>query len=363
MTTAAEIGELADSGLFDREWYVRVYPDVAAAALDPLEHWCGFGWQEGRNPNFYFDATWYLHHNPDVAAARLNPLLHYMRHGDREGRQPAPYFDPAWYRTAYGIADQDVALRHFLGSRATGRYAPTPELYAVPLLPVYRAVVEAGEDPFAHAVEHAAREGREASPDPSIVRDTGLLDPNYYLINGSDVHDAELDPVQHFCRFGWREGRKPNLYFDTNWYLRTNPGVARMRINPLVHYILEGERAGRRPIIYFDPAWYHEHHGIGAYENALAHYLAHRRTQAYSPNALFDAAWYVGRVGPKLGPNRDPFAHYLQAGILEDVDPSPRFNAAEYRRQHLGRPSRVFRHLMRPDKHNPLVHYLEAQYR
>jgi len=230
MSAAAEIAELAGSGLFDREWYGQVYPDVGAAALDPLEHWCRFGWQEGRNPTLYFDTKWYLSRNPDVADAELNPLLHYVRHGDREGRQPMPYFDPAWYRTAYGIPDEDVALRHFLGSRSTGRYLPTPELYAVPLLSAYRAVVEANDDPFARALADAAQEGREASLDPSVIAGSGLLDPNYYLINGSDVHEAALDPVQHFCRFGWREGRKPNLYFDTNWYLHTNPRVARMRI-------------------------------------------------------------------------------------------------------------------------------------
>ncbi len=363
MNSAAAMAELARSGLFDPEWYLGVYPDVGGAALDPLEHWWQFGWQEGRHPNPYFDTGWYLSRNPDVADAGLNPLLHYVRHGDREGRRPMLYFEPAWYRTTYGIPDEDGALRHFLESRTTGQFAPAPELYAVPLLSAYRAAVEANEDPFVRALEDARREGREASPDASVVAGSGLLDPNYYLINGSDVHEAAADLVQHFCRFGWREGRKPNLYFDTNWYLRTNPRVARMRINPLVHYILEGEKASRRPVIYFDPAWYRERNGIGAEENALAHYLANRRTQAYSPNSLFDAAWYVRRVGSALGPNRDPFAHYLQIGMLEDIDPSPRFNAAEYRRRHLGRPSRVFRHLMRPDRHNPLVHYLEARYR
>jgi hypothetical protein len=363
VNVAAEMAELAGSGLFDRDWYVGIYPDVGAAALDPLEHWCRFGWQEGRNPNPYFDTAWYLRRNPDVAAAGLNPLLHYARHGDREGRQPMSYFEPAWYRAAYGIPDAELALAHFLGARSTGRFAPVPELYAVSLLPAYRAASERGEDPFTCALEDAKPEGREASPDRLVVDSSGLLDPNYYLINGGDVHEAAVDPVLHFCRFGWREGRKPNLYFDTNWYLRTNPQVARMQINPLVHYILEGEKAGRRPVIYFDPVWYKERNGIEPDENALTHYLAHRRTQAYSPNSLFDAVWYVRHVGTALAPNRDPFAHYLQAGMLADVDPSPLFNAAEYRRQHLGRPSRAFRHLMRPDKHNPLVHCLEASYR
>ena len=66
----------------------------------------------------------------------------------------------------------------------------------------------------------------------------------------------------HFCRYGWRERRKPNLYFDTHWYLETNPAVARLQINPLVHYVLEGEAADRRPVPYFNPGWYRKTYSI-----------------------------------------------------------------------------------------------------
>ena len=254
-------------------------------------------------------------------------------------------------------------MRHFLASYKTGRFAPRPDMYSVSHLPTYRAQLEAGDDAFGRALQDAEREGRGPSPDPLIVAELGLLDLNYYLINGTDVHEAELDPHQHFCHFGWQEGRKPNIYFDPSWYLRTNPDVARMRINPLVHYILEGETAGRRPIVYFDPPWYRATYAIDQERTALAHFLVHRRKQTFSPNPMFDPDWYIRHAGDQVGLRRDPFAHYLQAGTLEDIDPSERFNAAEYRRTHLGRPSRMFRHLMHPEKHNPLVHYLQAHYR
>ena len=136
-----------------------------------------------------------------------------------------------------------------------------------------------------------------------------------------------------------------------------------MRINPLVHYIMEGETAGRRPIVYFDPIWYRETYRLGASENALAHYLANRRSQQYSPNPLFNVIWYIRHSGAQVDHNRDPFAHYLQIGTLENISPSREFNASEYRRTHLGRPSRSLRHLISPEKHNPLVHYLQANYR
>jgi hypothetical protein len=98
-------------------------------------------------------------------------------------------------------------------------------------------------------------------------------------------------------------------------------------------------------------------------QTALGHFLARRRSQAVSPNHLFDVAWYAAAHAAALGPHRDPFAHYLQEGTFADIDPSPNFDAAAYRRTHLGRPSRSFRKLMRPERDNPLVHCLQADYR
>ena len=78
---------------------------------------------------------------------------------------------------------------------------------------------------------------------------------------------------------------------------------------------------------------------------------------------MFDVAWYVARHGEEIGPNRDPFAHYLHAATYADIDPSPGFSAAAYRRAHLGRRSRGFRQLATPEKDNALVHFLIESYR
>jgi chromosome segregation ATPase len=78
---------LNQSGLFDQQWYLSRYPDVAAAGVDPTEHYLQFGAAEGRNPSAKFDTVYYLQSNPDVAAAGVNPLLHYIQFGISEGRQ------------------------------------------------------------------------------------------------------------------------------------------------------------------------------------------------------------------------------------------------------------------------------------
>ncbi len=57
----------------------------------------------------------------------------------------------------------------------------------------------------------------------------------------------------HWHRYGWREERWPNPYFDPAYYRARNPDCAG---DPLLHYIMDGEAAGARPVLHFDPAWY-----------------------------------------------------------------------------------------------------------
>jgi hypothetical protein len=97
--------------------------------------------------------------------------------------------------------------------------------------------------------------------------------------------------------------------------------------------------------------------------SALAHFLTHRREGLVSPNEFFDPVWYGAQRGQPVCGGRDPFARFLLAGLTEDHAPSPMFDLADWRRRHMGRASRHFRHLFDPSKDNPLVHYLLSTYR
>ena len=74
--------------LFDPIWYWEQYPDVAGMELDPVQHYLGNGYLEGRNPNPFFDTRYYCASNPDVVSSGMNPFLHYLLYGAREGRPP-----------------------------------------------------------------------------------------------------------------------------------------------------------------------------------------------------------------------------------------------------------------------------------
>ena len=73
---------------FDPVYYLRHNPDVAAAGVDPYQHFQTFGWREGRDPNALFDTAGYLAAYQDVAAAGANPLDHY--NAVRLARGPRP---------------------------------------------------------------------------------------------------------------------------------------------------------------------------------------------------------------------------------------------------------------------------------
>ncbi len=160
---------IAKSKLFDPEWYLEKYKDVASAKKDPVEHYLQFGWKEGRLPSEQFDGDAYLEANPDVEEAGFNPLVHYLRFGEKEQRTLG----------LYNRLQKDSNYKLILKSK--------------------------------------------------------LFDANWYLEQNPDVKASGIDPIEHYLKHGWKEGRQPSEQFDLSLYLKRNPDVA--MINPLLHFL------------------------------------------------------------------------------------------------------------------------------
>jgi ADP-heptose:LPS heptosyltransferase/GT2 family glycosyltransferase len=77
--------EIRKSGLFDAEYYLASYRDVAERNVDPLLHYLEEGGIEGRNPHPEFDAAFYLEQCRHRGETPNNPLLHYLRIGKARG--------------------------------------------------------------------------------------------------------------------------------------------------------------------------------------------------------------------------------------------------------------------------------------
>src|SRR5262249_39882370 len=136
--TDAEL--LAASPLFDADWYLRSYPDVAAAGVDPAIHYLSSGAAEGRDPGPRFSTQTYLRLPPIVAGSGENPLLHYIRPGlsyshliSPQNNKPATdaallaasaLFDRGWYLKTYpdvAAAGVDPAIHYLSSGAAEGR--------------------------------------------------------------------------------------------------------------------------------------------------------------------------------------------------------------------------------------------------
>ncbi|CAM3065925.1 hypothetical protein JHFBIEKO_3072 [Methylobacterium mesophilicum] len=161
---------------FEKDYYLKEYPDVAIGGFDPIEHYFEIGWKEGRDPSDYFSTAGYLAANPDVAAAEINPLRHFLDSGHAEGR--------AGWRKQH--AEERSAPEIIWGFDRKYYLRNNPD------------IAIGGFDPVEHYFEIGWKEGR----DPSDYFST-----SGYLATNADVAAAEINPLRHFLDSGHAEGR------------------------------------------------------------------------------------------------------------------------------------------------------------
>jgi hypothetical protein len=80
------------------------------------------------------------------------------------------------------------------------------------------------------------------------------FDPSFYCERYRDINTDLVDPLEHYCVFGWKEGRDPCPWFSTRRYMERHADVAKSGFNPFFHYVLVGKRQGRR-------VWPADHNG------------------------------------------------------------------------------------------------------
>ncbi len=150
-----------------------------------------------------------------------------------------------------------------------------------------------------------------------VLQSSGLFDGAWFTLRNQDFTAATHDALLHFHRFGWREGRWPNQYFDPIYYRSRYGARFEAESNPLLHYIEHGEAEGCRPVPYFDPSWYRRHHDVAEGELCLRHFLVARCTGEVSAIPEFDGAFYLQHNPDVADAGMDPLEHYLLQGFRE----------------------------------------------
>ncbi|MCC6920772.1 MAG: hypothetical protein IT548_16360 [Alphaproteobacteria bacterium] len=195
----------APSPLFDSQRYLRLYPDVARAGIEPLTHYLTDGWREGRSPHALFDAAWYA---AQRAAIRIDPLTDYLREGWQAGCSPHPLIDVAFLRS------QD-------------KVAPT------------RSDLEAYLDVGWQA-------GRDPHPYFSLA---------HYRQSNPDLCPPEVEPLSHYAGGAYRNAVSTHPDFDAAFYRRTYLSTRRDPPDPLADFVVSGWILERRPRADAPPDW------------------------------------------------------------------------------------------------------------
>ena len=161
----------------------------------------------------------------------------------------------------------------------------------------------------------------------SVVR--SAFDVDFYLSNNPDVADTEgIDPVEHYCRHGWKEGRDPSPNFSTRSYLESNPDVASAGINPFYHYLAFGMREGRaQHVRNFD---FHDNARRAHADRHVPNARQHSKSEMETIGKEFDAKYYLSQNPDVADAGVDPLRHFVQIGWREGRSPAPGFSVPYY---------------------------------
>ncbi|MGP9574054.1 hypothetical protein ACT3S8_06335 [Halomonas sp. AOP42-D2-25] len=103
-----------------------------------------------------------------------------------------------------------------------------------------------------HAQRHAiaayrsSRGYKKALPKQiAALEASSLFDADWYCAQYPDVAQANIQPAEHFIKFGAIDGRHPGPLFSTEFYLTHYEDVAASGQHPLLHYLHYGKEENR----------------------------------------------------------------------------------------------------------------------
>ena len=208
------------------------------------------------------------------------------------------------------------------------------------------------------------------------------FDVGFYLEQNQDVAHAGVEPIEHFIRFGWREGRDPSATFNVNEYLSNKVDVKESGINPLVHHVLAHDEARRMAksvkaeqreesdkniVLHNYEHMNPEMSGLGAEKPSDGEVASDEGVQNDGENdkltlpleiekrlieSEFDTQFYLERNGDVADSDFEPIEHFILFGWREGRDPSSSFNVQKYLSENPG---------VEEGGVSPLLHYILAK--
>ena len=164
------------SGLFDYNYYIKKYGLNKFNYNRSLLHYLEIGYKKGYNPSKQFNGNNYLKKYPEVEQANLNPLVHYLKYGKTEektdkcdknvqaynlvkesGLYNHEYYMNECKKRFYSPRD---GLLHYLEIGYKRGYNPGPHFDGNKYLKKYNDVKKSAYNPLVHYLKYGLEEKR-----------------------------------------------------------------------------------------------------------------------------------------------------------------------------------------------------------
>ncbi len=357
---------LQEDELFDENYYLKTYPDVKNAKVDPIQHYLLSGYKEGRSPSEQFNNNQYRRNHPNCT---INPLLDYILHDKQEyilttdkdqsiqTQDLQEYaildnplvFDREYYlKTNPDVKDNQLdPLEHFI---KYGQYEGRSPKSKMNLKYLYEQIPQEKDKYLKYTLDVYKKSGNYKLEAPTVIenyeRNYQLLknsiyfDEEYYIKHNPSI-TADSDAIDYYLRKGRYEEYPTSKIFSHTEYLKYNQDLKHYGVDPLIHFILSGlkeQRQYRRPKL--------EEKDFEKYPEGFYQ----KYSLIYDSN-LFSEEYYTRNNPQIIEEDTDPIIDYLVNGVRYSRNPSSLFSTSRYLKYHGDIKRTGF---------NPLYHYLTS---
>ena len=338
---------IKDSCLFDAQFYINKYSDIAKKGSDPLSHYILYGAAEGRWPNQFFDGPLFAKHYQSEFS-ETNQLCYYLLADKLHFTNFAEVFEQKWIRHSKSFREK--CEKNLIANGSAGcfdditsdclsgwLYSGTNEHLGFKLFCddklIYQGVADQYDEDLKRINSKANFAFKVSLDDIGFYSDI-VLKPSYtfriesllgdlvinhtticsvFSVFNKDVLRTSSQAFEVIKRF-----IKKSLLFDSQFYISRYKDIKRKGSDPLSHFILYGAEEGRWPNRYFDSAMFNIKYQSGFLDtNSLFFYLLSDVTLFDELSSEFDVRLYLALNKDVKDAGVEPLWHYLTNGFDE----------------------------------------------
>ncbi len=145
--------------------------------------------------------------------------------------------------------------------------------------------------------------------DKRFIKRIGLIQKDYYIGLTNDYKIHKYNCVEHFLRYGWQCGFKPNEYYEND--------ISQIMFSDGYYFHKDMYKTiSKSP--YFDEKYYRENNkDLPDGLNLVWHFIVYGWMEGRNPSDKFDVNYYLNNNSDILSLQINPLYHYIKFGYYE----------------------------------------------